>query len=227
MQTLVDHISTTVTLNKFPANITVAKAEIKTWDEGTTTSPSGMHLGHHKALVQPHDLDLASDQGEAIENKQLALLHGQVDLMNYALTHGYSFDWWIVIVKVMLGKEPNNPRIHCLHVINLYEAKFDLLLGVKWRNIIHHSLKNEAINPSQYGGLPGRDSLVPVFIEEMQNKIAPSSCKPYIKQDFNATSYHSALFHASSKPNLGFPMTATPTAGHSPFTAQAKGRVTA
>jgi hypothetical protein len=177
-------------LDKFPATITVAEweAKIKIWDERTTTSPSGMHLGHHKALVRPRDLELSSNEGKELENKRLALLHGQVDLMNYALTHGYSFNRWKVIVNVMLLKEPNNPRVHRLRVIHLYEADFNLLLSVKWRKIIHHALQHETINQSQCGGLPGRDSLVPVFIEEMQNEIAQASCKPYIKQDFDATS---------------------------------------
>jgi hypothetical protein len=195
MQTLVNHMAATVTLVKFPANITVPEweAKIKIWDERTTTSPSGMHLGHHKALVKLHDLDLASNKGKAIENKRLALLHGQVDLMNHSLTHGYSFDRWKVIVNVMLLKEPNNPCIHHLRVIHLYEANFNLLLGVEWRNIIHHSLENETLDPSQYGGLPGWDSLVPVFIEEMQNKIARASRKPYIKQDFDTTSCYDCI----------------------------------
>jgi hypothetical protein len=93
----------------------------------------------------------------------------------------------------MLLKEPNNPRIHRLRVIHLYEADFNLLLGVKWRNIIHHSLDNDTLHPSQYGSLPGRESLIPVFIEEMQNEIACASRKPYIKQDFNATSCYDRI----------------------------------
>jgi hypothetical protein len=106
------------------------------------------------------------------------LLQGQVDLLNYALTNGHSFDRWKVIVNVMHLKEPNNPRIHRLRVIHLYEPDFNLLLGVKWRNIMHHSLDNDTLNFSQYGGLPGRESLIPVFIEEMQNEIAQASRKP-------------------------------------------------
>jgi hypothetical protein len=66
MQTLDGHMSATVTLDKFPTTITVAEweAKIKIWDERTTTSPSGMHLGHHKALVRPHDLEPSSDKGK-------------------------------------------------------------------------------------------------------------------------------------------------------------------
>jgi hypothetical protein len=93
-----------------------------------------------------------------------------------------SFDRWKVIVNVMLLKEPNNPRIHRLRVIHLYEADFNLLLGVKWRNIIHHSLDKDILHPSQYGSLPGRESLIRVSIKEMQNEIARTSRKPYIKQ---------------------------------------------
>ena len=52
MQSIVDHMAATVKLNKFPAIITPQEWEdkIKIWDERTTTSPSGLHLGHHKAL---------------------------------------------------------------------------------------------------------------------------------------------------------------------------------
>jgi hypothetical protein len=85
----------------------------------------------------------------------------------------------------MLLKEPNNPRI--------FVADFNLLLGVKWRYIIHHSLDQETLHPSQYGGLPGRKSLIPVFMEEMQNEIARASRKPYIKQDFDTTSCYNRI----------------------------------
>jgi hypothetical protein len=94
----------------------------------------------------------------------------------------------------MLLKEPNNLRIHRLRVIHLYEADFNLLLGVKWRNIIHHSLDKDTMYPSgKYGALPGRESLIPVFIKEMQNEIARASRKPYIKQDFDATSCYDRI----------------------------------
>jgi hypothetical protein len=192
MQSIVDHMSATVDLDKFPATISVPESKI--WDERTTTSPSGLHLCHHKALVRPHDPELNTDEGKELETQRLALLHRQVDLLNYALTNGHSFfDRWKVIVNVMLLKEPNKPRIHRLRVIHLYKVDFNLLLGVKWRNIIHHSLDNDTLHPSLYGGIPGRESLIPVFIEEMQNEIARASRKPYIKQDFDATSCYDRI----------------------------------
>jgi hypothetical protein len=96
MQSIVDHMSATVDLDKFPATITVPEwsSKIKIWDERTTTSPSGLHLGHHKALVWPHDLALDTSEGKELETQRLALLHGQVNLLSYALTNGHSFDRW-------------------------------------------------------------------------------------------------------------------------------------
>jgi hypothetical protein len=84
MQSIVDHMSATADLVKFPATITVPEwsSKIKVGDEHTTTSPSGLHLGHHKALVQPHDLTLDTDEGKDLETQRLALLHGQVDLLS-------------------------------------------------------------------------------------------------------------------------------------------------
>ena len=70
--------------------------------------------------MRPHDLDFATDKGRELKTQRLTLLHGQVDLLNYALRHGHSFNPWKVIVNVMLLKEPNNPRIHRLRVIHLY-----------------------------------------------------------------------------------------------------------
>jgi hypothetical protein len=191
VQTLVDHMSATVTLETFPATITVAEweAKIKIWDEHTTTSPSGMHLGHHKALVWPHDLDLSSDEGKEHKNKQLALLHGQVELMNYALTHGYSFDRWKVIVNVMLLKKPNNPRIHCIRVIHLYEANFNLLLGVKSTTLF----SNKPLIIKPVWGLTSTRLPGPCVYRRNANKIALASGKPYIKQDFNAPSCYNCI----------------------------------
>jgi hypothetical protein len=148
MQSIVDHMSATVKLDTFPATITVPEwsAKIKIWDECTTTSTSGLHLGHHKALMRPHDVALNTDERKELENQRLALLHGQADLLTYSPTHGHSLNCWKVIINVMLLKEPNNPRIHQLRVIHLYKADFNLLLGVTWRNNIHHSLDQDTLH---------------------------------------------------------------------------------
>eukprot|EP00957_Ditylum_brightwellii_P120193 9171505-Ditylum_brightwellii.AAC.1 len=38
------------------------KSRVRAWCEATTTSPSGQHLGHFKALVHRHFMSLDTDE---------------------------------------------------------------------------------------------------------------------------------------------------------------------
>jgi hypothetical protein len=50
---LINHCHNVIPLDKLPAIITEAKfiPRFKSWNGRTTTSPSGLHLGHYKALI--------------------------------------------------------------------------------------------------------------------------------------------------------------------------------
>eukprot|EP00980_Cylindrotheca_fusiformis_P006938 scaffold1446_cov73-Cylindrotheca_fusiformis.AAC.1 len=112
------------------------RGRIKCWNERTTTSPSGLHLGHLKSLMArtpspPNDDDDDDTCGAAstatitqstvsIQNQ---LLGAQLSLINYGLCHGFAFRRWKNVVNVMIAKEPGNHKIHRLRVIHLYEYK--------------------------------------------------------------------------------------------------------
>ncbi|KAI2496877.1 hypothetical protein MHU86_17624 [Fragilaria crotonensis] len=78
--------------------------KLKIWSESTTTSPSGMHLGHYKALIARHNYssDAADDEltpefkarRDELNSKQQALRRLRLTLMNYSLERGYSFQRW-------------------------------------------------------------------------------------------------------------------------------------
>jgi hypothetical protein len=76
-----------------PQYITEAEfiSKCKNWSESTSTSPSGLHLGHYKALVLRHDVDLSTDEGKALEVKRKALITAHVAMINYSLKHAYSY----------------------------------------------------------------------------------------------------------------------------------------
>ena len=218
---LVEHMQATTALDSVPAALTEDEwiGKLKVWKESTSTSPSKLHLGHHKSLVKefeeedkkPDDTSRwdslfgppANTEGaqpprqrgpsESLESMRTTLLAAQLQLMNYAISHQYVFDRWKTVVNMMILKEENNTKIHRLRVIHLYEADYNLLLGVKWRNLIHHTVDNNLLHPSQYGGIPGRDSITPVFITEMQYEIARATRKPLITLDFDATSCYDRI----------------------------------
>ena len=89
---------------------------------------------------------------------------------------------------MMILKDEGDTRVHRLRILHLYEADYNLLLGVKWRKLMHHTVDNDLLHTSQYGGVPGRDSITPVLVTEMQYEITRASQKDLITLDFDATS---------------------------------------
>jgi hypothetical protein len=126
-------------------------SKFQIWKENTSTSLSGLHLGHYKALVLRNDADTSTDVGKEIERKRKDLIRAHVALINYALQHSYSYHRWKNVVNVMIQKEPGNSKVHRLRVIHIYEADCNFLLQAKWRDLLRHSEKHKLLHPGQYG----------------------------------------------------------------------------
>ena len=73
----------------------------KGWKESTSTSPSGRHLGHYKALIQ-----------------HPTLLHCFVQFMNIVVARGIAIPRWCNATNVMIEKDPGKPCIHRLRIIH-------------------------------------------------------------------------------------------------------------
>jgi hypothetical protein len=128
--TQLDSISTRLTLDEFIGKIRV-------WRESTSTSPSSRHLGHYKALIKPITIACEPWEQDTIEGGRVALLQAHLHIINYCLTHGYSLQRWQHVVNVMILKEAGDHWIHRLRVIHLFEADYNLILSVKWRQQIY------------------------------------------------------------------------------------------
>ena len=174
--------------------------KLQRWRESTSTSPSGMHLGHYKALLARNeysDLPDRDPRRAKIEQQRNDILNLHFQIINYALDRGYSYKRWQNVVNTMLFKEPGNIKIHRTRVIHLYEADYNLAMGLKWRAAMEMSEQENIINDGQYGSRPSRGAYDPVFIEEFQLEIARSSRKSLIQINYDATSCYDRII-----PNL-------------------------
>ena len=176
------------------------RKKLKVWPEKTTTSPSGLHLGHWKALIANHTHSHVKTKDREkqerkldLDAKQEALFEARLSLLNYATKWGYSYKRWQEVVNTMILKSPGDTRIHRLRVIHLYEADYNLLLAVKWRNALHCSEDAGVLNDGQYGSRPHRQALDPVYIEETMNEISRATRKAHIKFDNDATSCYDRI----------------------------------
>jgi hypothetical protein len=69
----------------------------KKWKERTSTSPSGQHLGHYKAII--HD---AADK--TVERTVSPLSH-LVTMVNLPLQYGFAPTCWCKSITVMIAKD--------------------------------------------------------------------------------------------------------------------------
>ncbi len=195
MQLMVKHVSKKQELDCLPSQITKHEFldALKVWNKGTSTSPSDINLGHYHALFRRHKYKPDTPEAKLFEAKREQLVQAQLALLNYSLKFSHSFQRWKTIVNVMILKEPGNTKIHRLRVIHIYEADYNLLLGVKWRQLLHRAEDNELINDGCYGSRPGREARTVVFMEIMQMEISRGSRKPFIKFDNDATSCYDRI----------------------------------
>jgi hypothetical protein len=193
-QSVIHECKAKTDLDSITGHITTAKfvGKFKTWRESTSTSPSGRHLSMYKALLaRTYSTD--SDTATDLHSIQTALIQVHVNLINYCLRFRYSLRRWKEIVNVMILKSVGDYHIHRLRVIHLYEADFNFILGIKWKQLLHHAESTNLLHDGQYGGRPGREATTLTFIEELKTDICYASRKPLINFDNDAASCYDRI----------------------------------
>ena len=183
-----DSISHEVTMEEF-------KGKMKAWRESTTTSPSGRHLGRYKALFAAvhSSIDNPEETGTTFIQKQEQIAKLKLSLMNYCIRNSHILQRWKTVVNVMIFKEPGNYKIHRLRVIHIYEADFNLILAVKWRQLLHYADKRDTINEGQYGGRPGCEAQSLTLLEELKYDISYLSRRSLFNFDNDASSCYDRI----------------------------------
>jgi hypothetical protein len=129
------------------------------WRESTSTSPSGRHLGIYKTLVTVHinssgEFDAAAEGELSTKYKAqriLELVHG---LATTTTRLGFYLQRWTRVINVMIYKEPGNYNLDKLRVIHLFEADFNLMVGILFgRRAMYHARDKALLHDGQGGRL--------------------------------------------------------------------------
>lgn len=129
---------------------------------------------------------------------QSDIVNLHLQLLNYALTRGYSFQRWQNVVNTMLWKEQGNFKIHRTRVIHLYEADYNLALSLKWREAMFEAERHQLLAEGQYGSRPKRSVYDPVLIDILQTEISTITRKAVIQMMFDATSCYDRIIPSIS-----------------------------
>jgi hypothetical protein len=138
----------------------------KKWQEKTSTSPSGRHLGHYRCLMTDDGYSgYADEEPDPIE----AILGVYYNVATAALQWGISLERWKNSIATMIEKQPACPRINKLRVIHLYEADYNLLLKIIWaRRLVWHAHDLDRLNEGQAGSRPCRNAIDVDIQKEMK-----------------------------------------------------------
>ena len=121
-----------ISLKIYPADF---RRLFKKWRESTTSSPSGRHIGHYKAILGDDDL-----------------VEFFCAMCELPLNFGFSPKRWETTCTLMLEKSAKfGPRLDKLRVIHLLEADYNFILKLIWgRRLIHKAMDNRLILAAQH-----------------------------------------------------------------------------
>ncbi|KAI2497437.1 hypothetical protein MHU86_17041 [Fragilaria crotonensis] len=143
----------------------------KSWKETTTTSPSGRHLGHYKALIQDP-----------------ILLDCLRKFLNIAISRGIAIPRWCKAVNVMIEKDKGSPKINRLRIIHLFEADYNLFLKIMWGSrLVRRSVQLSLLNDRQHGSVPGRTTMDPVMLNQLTTDLCRLLKVNYVRFDNDAS----------------------------------------
>jgi hypothetical protein len=127
----------------------------KGWKERTSTSPSGRHLGHYKALIQHPTLLKCFSQ-----------------FMNIVVLRGIAIPRWCQATNVMIEKDAGKPCINRLRIIHLFEADFNFFLKLQWgHRLVRHAVSLDLLHDSQHGSVPRRTALDPIMLTQLTSDL--------------------------------------------------------
>jgi hypothetical protein len=125
------------------------KAAYKCWRESTSTSPSGLHLGHEKASLMKPKHKIPSTSPTPFDDRIFQL---KSDFINLAISNTIIFDRWKKVVNAMIAKIPGLPYITKLRVIHIIESDLNMTMGILWgRRLMQQGETLSQFGPEQSG----------------------------------------------------------------------------
>ena len=202
LQSLTEHrlppITTTITVKEM-------RQSIKKWKESTSTSPSGRHLGIYHALLAPEDNDPITNEPPSNQIFRVMTI-----LINLCSHHGLALPRWLTIHNTMLEKMAGNDILDKLRVIHIFEADFNMILGILWsRRLMANAYENNSLSPYQWGGIRGKQSVDPILMKVLSFEISAFTRTSLVETDKDAASCYDRIVMTLSNhrdQQLGMPV---------------------
>ena len=163
-------------------------------------------LKMYKALLAPDDR--INDENPTT-NSDLTL-DIIATLLNLCSTHGIALTRWLTIHNSMLEKSIGNDLIDKLRVIHIFEADFNLLLGILWsKRLMDNAQRHNSLSVYQWGGMKGKQCIEPVIMKVLSYELSALTRTSLIAIDKDAASCYNRIVMSISNlrdQQLGMPI---------------------
>ena len=140
-------------------------------DEITSSSPSGRHYGHYKALLEGN----------------LQILRLMYEIMTVCLEHRVVLERWKRSVTSLIEKKPGQPFIHKFRTIHVVESELQMFSKLVYaKRMMRSAERNNAITDDQYGGRSRRQALSIVLNKILYYNICRQTLTPCAFMDDDA-----------------------------------------
>jgi hypothetical protein len=135
------------------------------WNERTTTSPSGRHLGHYKILLR---LPVYEENNPNL-NISMKIFNVYHQVISIATKIGRTLSRWCNVTTCMIEKIKGSPKVDKLRVIHLYEADYNIIQKIIWaRKTIWKAHNSDRLHEGQAGSRPNQRAIDVVIKKEMK-----------------------------------------------------------
>ena len=159
--------------------------KFKNWKEATSTSPSGVHLGYHKVLIEPifvlNDTQMVPDM--EIYDKQQEICNLHLSLINKILHHGRSISRWQRCSNTCIPKSIEVDKFRNIHI---YECDLSAVLAIKCKSAIIKSEEEDKLCKSQFGSRKSKTSRIPILVELLQQDFSRNTQTNYDQINYDA-----------------------------------------
>jgi hypothetical protein len=162
------------------------------WNEKTSTSPSGRHLGLYKSLVTVHcdsgqEFRDCPDDAPSLQHQATAVLDAIHLLSTGVAQRGLYLQRWTFVINAMIYKKAGVLELDELRVIYLFEADFNLLVGIIFgRRAVCIAVNHQRLHPNQFGK-KGGECMDAAISKTLHNVIATYTKTPLGQFESDAT----------------------------------------
>jgi hypothetical protein len=152
------------------------------WKETTSTSPSGRHLGHYKAIIKDSTW-YSSHLPDPIPARSSTERINPQEGCN--------------AVNILIEKDPGRPKLTRLRIIHLFEADFNLFLKLIWGSrLVKRAASLNLLNDGQHGSTPRKKAIDPIMLTQLTTDLCRILKHNLARFDNNASACYDRIIVA-------------------------------